>query len=55
MAVESIPESILWSTKMRSIIKYQMGLLDTRFKGKNIPTFKIKEQYAEKEKDSDNG
>lgn len=43
------------STKMRSIIKYQMGLLDPRFKGKNIPTFKIKEQYAEKDKTADNG
>jgi len=43
------------STKMRSIIKYQMGLLDPRFKGKNIPTFKIKEQYAEEDKTADNG
>lgn len=27
--------------KMRSIIKYQMGLLDTEFRGKDIPKFKV--------------
>lgn len=35
------------ATKMRYIIKQQLGILDKEFKGKDIPNFKIKEMYYE--------
>ncbi len=33
------------ATEMRGIIKYQLGLLDSEFRGKDIPCFRIKERY----------
>lgn len=31
------------AANMRGIIKYQMGLLDVEYKGKDVPKFSIKE------------
>lgn len=33
------------ATKMRYVIKKQLGILDKEFKGKDIPKFRIKEKY----------
>jgi ATP-dependent Lon protease len=39
---------LLPATKMRGIIKIQLGIIDTEFKGKNIPNISIKECSYEK-------
>ena len=36
------------ATKMRYVIKKQLGILDKEFKGKDIPKFTIKEIYYDK-------
>lgn len=38
---------LLPATKMRGIIKIQLGILDTEFRGKSIPKFSIKECFNE--------
>ena len=31
------------ATKMRGIIKIQLGILDSEFKGKNVPSFSVRD------------
>lgn len=34
------------ATKMRQIIKMQLGILDTEYKGKDVPTLTVRSEYG---------
>lgn len=35
-----------FATKMRQIIKMQLGILDTEYKGKDVPTLTVRSEYG---------